>query len=225
VRFGQNPTTRAFVLRSSSIRRFTPFTCSYSGIARGSPCLGGGRFSILSSCKFPVKQLTRIEIESTKDLGMPARRGRIAASALLTSAGKHSQSPCRQVIVGYRDAAVRISHSSSILSRLCFCRSRWPTHRCKLGKTFVVTCHLGCGSRPNRHVAALESQRSMSAPRRQLMATTQSATSNATDGLQCLPEDVATVNAVGYRLPRRRSITAIHRHNSTNGGRLCGWAG
>jgi hypothetical protein len=72
VRFGQNPTTRVFVLRSRSIRRFTRFTCSYAGITRGSRCLGDGRFS---NCAFPVKQPTRIEIESTKDLGMPIGEG------------------------------------------------------------------------------------------------------------------------------------------------------
>lgn len=192
MRFGQNPTTRAFVLRSRSIRRFTPFTCSYGGIARGSPCLGDGRFSILSSCEFPVKQPTRIEIESVKDLGMPVRVGRRAASALLTSAGKRSQSPRRRVIVGYRDTAVKISHlvvnsvHAVLLPELLADTSvqTWQNARRHLSSWLC--------EQTDRHVAALESQRSMSAPRRQLMATTQSATSNATDGLHCLPEDVAT---------------------------------
>jgi hypothetical protein len=41
---------------------------------------------------------------------MPVRGGRTAASELLTSAGKRSQSPRRRVVVGYRDAAAKISH-------------------------------------------------------------------------------------------------------------------
>jgi hypothetical protein len=41
---------------------------------------------------------------------MPVPGGRTAVSALLTSAGKRSQSPRRRVVVGYRDAAVKISH-------------------------------------------------------------------------------------------------------------------
>jgi len=151
VRFGQNSTTRAFVLRSRSIRRFTPFTCSYGGITRGSPCLGDSRFSILSSCEFPAKQPTGIAIESTKDPGMPVRGGRTAASALLTSAGRRSQAPGDESLSVTATPPSKLAISSSILSMLCLCRSRWPTHRRKLGKT------LGA------------------APRRPLMATTRSA--------------------------------------------------
>jgi hypothetical protein len=166
VRFGQNSTTRAFVLRGRSIRRFTPFTCSYGGITRGSPCLGDSRFSILSSCEFPVKQPPGIEIESTKDPGMPVRGGRTAASALLTSAGRRSQAPRRRVVVGYRDAAVKISH------------------------LVVNSVH-----------AVL------------------------------MPEPLADTPAQTWQNARRRAApptdghNAIRQHNSTNGGRLCGWAG
>jgi hypothetical protein len=68
-----NSTTRAFVLRSRSMLRFTLLTSSYSGITWGSPCLGDRRFSILLSCKFPVQQPISIGIKSVKDLGMCRR--------------------------------------------------------------------------------------------------------------------------------------------------------
>jgi hypothetical protein len=130
-------------------------------------------------------------MEGTKDLGMPVPGSRTAVSALLISAGKRSESPRRRVVVGYLDAAVKISHLvvNSVHAALL------PE---PLAETSVQTWqnarrHLSSWlwEQTDRHVAALESQRSMSAPRRQLMATTQSATSNATDGLQCLP-DVTT---------------------------------
>jgi hypothetical protein len=60
---------------------------------------------------FPVKQLTRIKIESSTDLGMPGSGVETAPLALLTSAGERSPSPADESVFGYRDAAVKISQT------------------------------------------------------------------------------------------------------------------
>ena len=115
--------------------------------------------------------------------------GRTAVSALLISAAKRSEPPRRRVGVDCRDAAVKISHpavNSALAVPLPEPLANTPV---QTWETLGVTYRRGCGRDPI--VAALESRRSTSAPRRYLMATTQSATSNATDGLQCL-SDVAT---------------------------------
>jgi hypothetical protein len=154
------------VLESRFIRRFMPFNCSYSKATRGSACLGDGGFSILSPCELPVKQLTSIKINGTKDFGMLVQ-GRM--NGRINIADKCSKALAVVPPTSRRRLPRRwrqISYAPSILSMLRFRRSRWPTHRCKHGKTSV--------------------------PRRQLMVTTQSTTSIATDGLQHLSEDVAT---------------------------------
>jgi hypothetical protein len=111
---------------------------------------------------------------------------------LLTSRGKRSKSSAGRVVVGYRDVAVKISHL--VVNSVHAVLQPEPLADTSVQTWQTAPRHLlsWLWEQTDRHAAALESQRSMSAPRRQLMATAQSATSNATDGLQCLPEDVAT---------------------------------
>src|ERR1700754_3110651 len=62
--------TRSLSARSRSISHLISSTCGYAGTTRYLPCLGGSRVSKLSSCKYAVKQRTRIEIEGGKELGI-----------------------------------------------------------------------------------------------------------------------------------------------------------
>jgi hypothetical protein len=57
---------------------------------------------------------------------------------LLASAGERSPPPADKSVSAAATPPSKLATSSSILSTLRFCRSRWPTHQCKLGKTLYA---------------------------------------------------------------------------------------